>query len=67
MIQITLNGQSRETDPATTVQQLLDTLGLEAGRVAVELNQAILARNRFAETSLHDGDTLEIVQFVGGG
>jgi sulfur carrier protein len=35
--------------------------------VAVELNRAILPRARFAGQELADGDTLELVQFVGGG
>jgi sulfur carrier protein len=35
--------------------------------VAVELNREILPRVGFADQRLADGDTLEIVQFVGGG
>jgi thiamine biosynthesis protein ThiS len=63
---ITINGQTRTDIPATVVT-LLEALGLDPARVAVELNLEILPRDRFAATALKDGDALEIVQFVGGG
>jgi thiamine biosynthesis protein ThiS len=63
---ITINGQTR-TDIPTTVAELLDILKLDADRVAVEHNREILPREKFARQPLADGDTLEIVQFVGGG
>lgn len=64
---ITVNGKPKELDAPTTVAALLESLQLDAARVAVELNCAILPRARFAGQKLADGDTLEIVQFVGGG
>lgn len=64
---ITVNGKSREATPGTTVKDLLDSLGMETDRVAVELNRTILPKNRFAQNPLQDGDVVEIVQFVGGG
>jgi len=66
-MQITVNGRPRELAAATSVAALLASLDLDASRVAVELNREILPRDRFAERLLADGDTLEIVQFVGGG
>lgn len=64
---ITVNGKPKELDAPTTVAALLESLQLDAARVAVELNHAILPRARFADQRLAGGDTLEIVQFVGGG
>ncbi len=40
---------------------------MKADRVAVELNRGIVPREQWADTSLGEGDHLEIVQFVGGG
>jgi thiamine biosynthesis protein ThiS len=65
-----LNGEERSfTDPPTpyTLAILIETLGMKPDRVAVELNRDIVPRERWPETHLHDGDRLEIVQFVGGG
>lgn len=64
---ITVNGNRKEFATAATVQELLDVLGLDAARVAVEHNRDIVPRERFAESVMSEGDTLEIVQFVGGG
>ncbi len=65
MIQV--NGERREAAAGTTVRSLLDQLGLNAGRVAIEYNLQILPKTKWEETQVADGDKLEIVQFVGGG
>ena len=46
---------------------LLDRLELDRRKVAVELNEEIVHRSRYAETALSSGDSLEIVHFIGGG
>lgn len=66
-IMIQVNGQNRETQPGTTVAGLLEQLGLNGGRVAIEYNLQILPRAKWTETAVAAGDRLEIVQFVGGG
>ena len=66
-IVIQVNGESRETAAGTTVRELLDHLGLNPGRVAIEYNLQILAKTKWDETRVTSGDKLEIVQFVGGG
>lgn len=66
-IAITLNGERRETPAGTTVAQLVETLALQAGRVAVERNREIVPLSQWADQPLADGDALEIVHFVGGG
>jgi thiamine biosynthesis protein ThiS len=50
-----------------TLTALVESLGMKSDRVAVELNRDIVARDRWAQTLLKDGDRLEIVHFVGGG
>jgi thiamine biosynthesis protein ThiS len=63
---LTVNGESRRTT-ATTVAALVRELGLVPEKVAVERNGEIAPRSTLAEVALADGDTLEIVHFVGGG
>jgi thiamine biosynthesis protein ThiS len=67
VITVTLNGEPRALDGPVSVSGLLATLGLEGRKVAVERNEAIVSRSRYAETWLASGDTLEIVHFIGGG
>ena len=66
-ILIEVNGEKRETPPGTTVRTLLDQLGLNVGRVAIEYNLQILPKRQWESTEVAPGDRLEIVQFVGGG
>ena len=63
---ITLNGETRRTD-ALTIAALVLELELAPEKVAVERNGEIVPRSTLADAALADGDTLEIVHFVGGG
>lgn len=67
MIRIVVNGEEREATAGSAVADLLDSLGLPRGKVAVELNREIVPRSRFAQQPLAEGDRIEIVHFVGGG
>lgn len=66
-MQITLNGDRFELDQPVSVADLLAKLDIDPRRVAVEHNLAILKRQRFPEVVVQEGDTVEIVNFVGGG
>lgn len=66
-MRITLNGEPYDLDEPLSVADLLVRLAIDPRRVAVEHNLAILRRPLFAETLVHEGDRVEIVNFVGGG
>ena len=63
---LTINGERREVTDGLTVSALVTQLGVR-GRVAVELNGEVLRQAQHPEIALRDGDTLEVVTFVGGG
>ena len=63
---ITLNGAPHRT-AALTIADLVRELELAPEKVAVERNGAIVPRSTLADAPLAEGDTLEIVHFVGGG
>jgi sulfur carrier protein len=65
-MRIEVNGEPREMK-AGTILDLVETLGLNPGKVAVERNLEIVPRSLHGETALADGDRIEIVQLVGGG
>jgi sulfur carrier protein len=65
-VNITINGEAATIEPLS-VQHYLEKLGIDPRRVAVELNREILPKKAYPGTSLKDGDSLEIVHFVGGG
>lgn len=63
-----INGERREfPEPLPTLAALIESMGMKSDRVAVELNRDIVPRDRWPGTPLKDGDSLEIVHFVGGG
>ncbi len=66
-LNIIVNGDLRAVAPVTSIAALLNELGLDAAKVAVERNLEIAPRSGFATQTLADGDRLEIVHFVGGG
>jgi sulfur carrier protein len=66
-MRITLNGEPYDLPGPVTVAELLQQLQIDERRVAVELNVAVLKRGTFASTTIHEGDEVEIVNFVGGG
>ncbi len=64
---ISLNGERRQVPDGITVLGLLEFLQIQHQRVAVELNESIVKKDRYAETLIADGDHLEVVSFMGGG
>ena len=63
----TLNGDPLDVPGPVSVAALLETLAIDARRVAVEHNLVILKRAVFDQTIVREGDNVEIVNFVGGG
>lgn len=66
LIDVTINGEPRRVPAALTVRALLDHLGV-AGAAAVERNREIVPRAQHTTAVIAAGDTLEIVDLVGGG
>jgi thiamine biosynthesis protein ThiS len=67
MMTIELNGDPKSLSGALTVRALVEQLGLDPAKVAVERNMEIVPKSTFGEVLLADGDRIEIVHFVGGG
>ncbi|HEY6838950.1 MAG TPA: sulfur carrier protein ThiS [Geobacteraceae bacterium] len=65
-MEIIVNGESKTITPMS-VTAFLESVGIDPTRVAVELNLDILPKGEYKETTLREGDRLEIVHFVGGG
>ena len=63
---LTINGQSVDA-AGKTVAEYLAEAGYNTVRIAVERNEEIVPKAKYAETVLADGDIVEVVNFVGGG
>ena len=64
---LVVNGEPRSLPAGATVAVLLRDLKLDPREVAVERNRQIVPRARYETDALGDGDTVEVVTFVGGG
>ena len=66
-MRLTINGEERSFERALDLAALVQALGLDARKVAVERNLEIVPRSTLGEVQVEDGDNFEIVHFVGGG
>jgi thiazole synthase len=66
-LSIRVNGEHKRVFGGTTVAEMINGLGLDPLRVAVERNLEIVPRGTLDQVCVEDGDDYEIVHFVGGG
>ena len=66
-INVTINGEAKLLNSAMTLNEMLAFLGLDPKKIAVERNLEIVPRSTFGDVHVDEGDSYEIVHFVGGG
>ncbi len=66
-MKINLNGEPKEIESGSSLDDLLRFLDLDPRMVVVEHNRNIVRRQYLGEQELQDGDQVELVHFVGGG
>lgn len=66
-MQVQINGEARDFDGPLTVESVLQRLGFDPRKIAVERNLEIVPKGAYGGTPVTHGDKLEIVHFIGGG
>ena len=66
-MELIINGDQRLIDSSYSLMDLLVSLEMTQGHIAVELNGEINPKSTFQQQQLSDGDKIEIVQAIGGG
>lgn len=66
-MEIIVNGDKVHCEEGITLEQLIENLGYQKNRIAVEVNGEIVVKDRYEACTLGPADRLEIVTFVGGG
>ena len=66
-MEITLNGEKTSFDVPVTVAALVEKLGLDRRKIAVEVNLEIVPKSSYEEKKIAEGDNVEIVHFIAGG
>ena len=64
---IRVNGEPREIAPGTTVAALLASLGLARDGIAVAIDLVVIPRGQHAGRVIQPGESVEVIQAVGGG
>ena len=64
---IRVNGEHRRVPDGVSITEMLNEIGIDPARVAVERNLEIVPRSSLSELCVENGDNYEIVHFVGGG
>lgn len=65
-LMIKVNGELMDA-AGVNITGLLELINCPDNRVAVEVNEVIVPKNSYDSTVLNDGDSVEVVRFVGGG
>ena len=66
-VSVRVNGEHRRVPGGTSVAEMVNLMGLDPLRVAVERNLEVVPRSTLGQVTVEDGDDFEIVRFVGGG
>jgi sulfur carrier protein len=67
-MKLTVSGNSKEYEEGLTVVQLIELEKVEMPLyVSVSINDEFVKSNAYNETTLHDGDVVEFLYFMGGG
>jgi thiazole synthase len=67
MISVTVNGEARSIPAGSSISAMLEAIGLDPRKVAVERNLEVVPRSNLGQVEARAGDAFEIVHFVGGG
>ena len=67
MISVSVNGEPRSIADGSTIAAMLEAIGLDPKKVAVEHNREVVPRSTLGGVLVNYGDSFEIVHFVGGG
>ena len=67
MIEIQLNGETHKFEENLSVEELLKKLSIDKNKVAVELNQTVVSKQTYSNTTVANKDVVEIVTFIRGG
>ncbi len=65
-VMVKINGIEQDAK-GMTVSGYLEAAGYDIKRIVVEKNEEIVPKSEYGRTVLQDGDTVEIISFVGGG
>jgi thiamine biosynthesis protein ThiS len=64
---ITINGEKKNFSQPVSILSILNNLNIDKKKIAIELNLEIVPKSSYENTIIKNGDSLEIIEFIGGG
>jgi thiamine biosynthesis protein ThiS len=64
---IEVNGKTVEHDGPISVASLLERMGFVWPMIVVRLNGKLVKRERYKDTQVSDGDTVDVIHMMSGG
>lgn len=66
-MKVTVNGNEMEFQEGISIQGMLESINNQNKMIVIEKNLEIVPKESFSEIILKEGDTVEVISFVGGG
>jgi sulfur carrier protein len=66
-MELVINGKTEQVPDDINATRLIEHLGLQNERLAIEVNREIVPRSTFDSHRFKSGDQIEIVRAIGGG
>ena len=66
-MKITVNGKATEVAAEMDLRSFILSSNINHRQVIIVLNDRVVKNDSWAETALREGDSVELVSFVGGG
>jgi len=67
VIEVKVNGEERQIEQGSTLQKLIEELGVAEKVMAAAVNMEIVKKEQWPEHKLQERDRVELLHFVGGG
>lgn len=66
-MKITVNNDAREVAEGYTIARLIEDIGYKEFKLAIAVNNQVVAKTAWSDAVLHDGDKIIVIKAVSGG
>jgi sulfur carrier protein len=66
-MKININGKTKDIQDAASIATIVAQFGKDSKKIIAEINGTIIPSSDWDKTPVKEGDSLELVTFVGGG
>ena len=64
---VIVNGQQKEFSQISSLNDIIISFAQDSRHIIAEINGTIIKKNHWSQTPIQEGDTIELISFIGGG